>query len=78
MMKYYKPSIEEETRATGRSTRLVDKYIQDLFNNGEVVIIDHHNIQKVNNYLTSKVINRLKLEHIGLLFEVNKNKIKLV
>ena len=41
---------EDSNRATGRTTRLVDYYIQKLFNNPneEIEIIDHYNIQQLN------------------------------
>ena len=29
-------------RGSGRTTRIIDKAIQDLFKNGKVTIIDHH------------------------------------
>ena len=52
-------------RATGRTTRLVDFYIQELFNNKntEIKIKDHTDDRRSNNYLMYKVLNRLENEH---------------
>lgn len=64
--------LESQHRQKGRTTRLVDKYIQELFNhNGEwVTINDHtdlaseqeHHLQ-MTRHLFDKIIRRLKFEH---------------
>lgn len=62
-------------RHTGRSTRLVDQYIQELFNKGEVIVTDHHNTRMADEFTFKTMINRLKSEHLHL-FENNKIKLK--
>ena len=72
---------EDSNRATGRTTRLVDYYIQKLFNNPneEIEIIDHYNIQQSNSHLTQMILRRLYEEHRGVKIKVvNQNILKYV
>jgi hypothetical protein len=64
--------LESQHRQKGRTTRLIDKYIQELFNhNGEwVTINDHTDLASEQEYhlrmtkqLIDKIIQRLKFEH---------------
>lgn len=57
--------MDDELRATGRTTRLVDKYIQDLFNNrGEwITVIDHWGSRHANDYLVERIIKRFHNEY---------------
>ena len=57
----------EENRQTGRTTRLVDFYIQELYNNSnkEIIIKDHYENNESNRYLLSRIKYRLEKEHIG-------------
>lgn len=52
-------------RASGRTTRLVDSYIQELYNNiGEwVEIFDHYNSKMAHITLLKKIYNRICFEH---------------
>jgi len=52
-----------ENRRTGRTTRLIDGYIQQLFEEGSVLIKDHHDSPDSHCYLFRKVLARLKAEH---------------
>jgi len=57
---------EESIRATGRTTRLIDNYVQELFRKREVVLKDHHNDgedYRANGYLATKFKDRMNLEH---------------
>lgn len=65
-------ALESQHRQKGRTTRLVDNYIQELFNhNGEWVTIAYHtdlpSEQKCHSRMTrqlfDKIIQRLKFEH---------------
>jgi hypothetical protein len=56
----------EGSRKSGRTTRLIDKAIQDLFNNGNVKIADHHDTLKMHRYLFDRVVFRLHNEHFGI------------
>lgn len=64
--------LESQHRQKGRTTRLIDKYIQELFNhNGEwVTINDHTDLaleqachSQMTKQLIDKIIQRLKFEH---------------
>ena len=50
-------------RRSGRSTRLIDEYIQELFTTGRVRVLDHHSSREAHNDLFVRVITRLKVEH---------------
>lgn len=51
-------------RGTGRSTRLADRAIQDLFVNGFCIVQDHHREGRdASRVLMDKVLARLKAEH---------------
>lgn len=51
-------------RRTGRTTRLADNYIQQLFFEGFVVVKDHHTSGRSGHvHLFSVIFNRLKNEH---------------
>ena len=54
----------DNMKGTGRSTRLVDKAIQDLFVNGFCIVQDHHREGRDDSrVLMDKVLARLKTEH---------------
>ena len=64
--------LESQHRQKGRTTRLIDKYIQELFNhNGEwVTITDHADLAseqehplQMTRQLFNKIVQRLKFEH---------------
>ena len=65
--------LEENLRSTGRTTRLIDYYIQELFNHpfDTIEIIDHTNNQQSNVHLTQMILKRMYEEH-------RKNKIKVI
>ena len=52
-----------DVRMTGRSTRLVDKCIQDLFTNGVVIVFDHYDHSRAHRDLFDRVMRRLYSEH---------------
>lgn len=52
-----------DKRATGRTTRLVDWYIQELFKWEEVEIVDHHPNSYTNRFLTETIAKRIRHEH---------------
>lgn len=55
--------INERGRATGRTTRLADAYIQELFKTGNIKIYDHHNSQQSHKRLSKIIWRRLEIEH---------------
>lgn len=64
---------EELQRKTGRTTRLVDSYIQKLFTNQNtwITIKDHHNTNLAAVCLADKIVKRLEIEH-GQSIDVKK------
>lgn len=55
--------IFKTIRRSGRTTRLADQYIQQLFEFGEVKIKDHTNNRVSNENLFNIVKDRLRYEH---------------
>lgn len=62
----------EVMRATGRSTRQINDYVQELFKTGACTIIDHWVIennltgpeaQRINRHLAKRFEARMELEH---------------
>ena len=61
--------MEDKYRRTGRTTRLIDNYIQELFKNKRIVVKDHYqngNDIHINEFLVDSIMRRLALEHTGL------------
>lgn len=50
-------------RGTGRTTRLIDRYIQELFTEGYIIVKDHYNSLDADRFLTERILKRLKSEH---------------
>ena len=69
-----------DIRQSGRSTRLIDDYVQELFNNGIIKVYDHHNTPLAHRFLFDNVLRRLSIEHTHIKLEVNRteNKIELI
>lgn len=62
----------EDKRKSGRTTRLIDSYIQLLFevNKGESVKVrDHYPSNDAHRILLEKIVKRLKNEHPGVKIE---------
>lgn len=55
-------------RRSGRTTRLADRLIQELFKNGEVYCKE----ERSNKHIFKTVSNRLMLEHGGRIFEFDE------
>ena len=57
--------IENNLRASGRTTRLIDYYVQELFKNKntDIEIRDHNKGRMSALYLMDKIVNRIKSEH---------------
>lgn len=64
----------EDKRKSGRTTRLIDNYIQLLFDvdrGTTIKVRDHYPSNDAHRMLIDKIVNRLKNEHVGLDFEVD-------
>jgi len=72
--------IKEELRATGKTTRLVDEYIQKLYSclNDYIEIKDHFNSFHSNKYLQDLIIKRLISEHPRDKYELRGNNIRII
>jgi hypothetical protein len=77
---HYKIIENYTIRRSGRSTRLTDSYIQELFNDGAIKVYDHHNTPLAHRFLFDNVLRRLSIEHTHIKLEVNRteNKIELI
>lgn len=63
-------------RRTGRTTRLADNYIQQLFSKGFVEVRDHYTDGRLGHeHLFSVICNRLRSEHSHLF---TNNRLKFV
>ena len=56
----------EEIRKSGRTTRIADKAIQELFKKGKVIIEDHSPEKVANRFLFKIILTRLENEHGGI------------
>ena len=54
-------------RRSGNTTRMVDLAIQLLLEGNKIKIEDHYPSGDMSEYIANKIINRLHLEHNGLL-----------
>ena len=63
-------------RATGRTTLLIDKYIQELYiHKGEwIQIVDHYPTLGASEQLKDAIMKRMTLEHPNDVVEINHNK----
>lgn len=52
-----------DMRRSGRSTRIIDKCVQKLFTEGEVVVIDHFPAPMGHRHLFDRFLKRLENEH---------------
>jgi hypothetical protein len=55
--------IDPGPRRSGRTTRIVDKLIQNLFTDGFVVCQDHYPSHDMELYVMRKILQRLNIEH---------------
>jgi hypothetical protein len=75
--------MNQEDGLTGRTTRLVDSYIQKMFDErGKYVEIRDHfmdgNSNQANQDLTQKIINRMEEEHsVKVSRKLSNNKYEL-
>lgn len=53
----------KEGRRVGNTTRVVDKCIQEFFENGYAICKDHIDISEAHYEILIKVVKRLELEH---------------
>lgn len=57
--------LKDINRSTGKTTRLIDYYIQELYNNpnSPIKIIDHCDHPQSSKYLIKAILRRLNSEH---------------
>lgn len=51
------------TKKSGKTTRLIDRFVQELFTNGVTNVYEERNKSKFDEELLEKFMNRIKLEH---------------
>ena len=68
---------EKSKRRTGRTTRLADRYIQQLFKDGEITIVDHTDIDESSLNLLYIISQRLNREHPNTNYTVSYNPYKI-
>ncbi len=68
--------IELSYRATGRTTRIIDEYIQELYRHlGEwIEIEDHYPSPQADRMVLDKIMARMELEHPGDKVNVDKSR----
>jgi hypothetical protein len=64
-------------RQSGRSTRLIDRYIQDLFTFGTVTVRDHYDNDRNHIILFDRVKKRLKDEHQTVTYSYDITKLTI-
>lgn len=69
-------ALDPTDRRTGRTTRLADEYVQRLFKDRHVIVVDHWHEGKNGNHnedrrLLDIICRRLKMEHHGLEFKAD-------
>ena len=55
--------VVADLRATGRTTRIIDRLVQELFETGSCKIADHHPTHEADRYLLHRLMGRLEAEH---------------
>jgi hypothetical protein len=55
--------MDDPLRATGRTTRIIDNLIQELFTTGKCTCIDHYDTPESSRFLAEKVVRRMTYEH---------------
>lgn len=68
-----KPIKISSLRCSGRTTRLIDHYIQELFTTGEAILGDHFDSPEARKCLFSRLANRLSNEHQVMLVQDWRN-----
>ena len=63
MEKRVKPELDFGIRRSGRSTRIVDAAMQELFEKGYVQIFDHIDKVQCDQMLFDRFLRRLESEH---------------
>lgn len=68
---------EEMFRATGKSTRLVDKLIQEFFEQPagtKIPVCDHYPEKQADKFLLDRFMKRLESEHHGVMCKIHREK----
>lgn len=64
-------------RRRGNSTRYADWYIQELFKENKISILDHYGTRNASEFLMHIIINRLTREHQHEKFKFDKKKLAI-
>ena len=68
-----------DERRSGRTTRIVNEIIEELFKNGEAICEDHYNSSDSNRMLSKLVWRRLNSEHphVATIFDSSNGILKI-
>lgn len=66
-----------EIRRSGRTTRMADAYIQELFEKKAIVVRDHYNDTMRHAFLFHLIIERLGREHGRIAFVTDRTKLQI-
>lgn len=69
--------FDEMFRATGKSTRLVDKLIQEFFEHPagtKIPVCDHYPEKQADEFLLDRFMKRLESEHHGITCKIHREK----
>ena len=80
MTEFIKADYQTTKSKSGRTTRQINNYIEEFFENkGAVVVKDHHGTREATDYLAKRMKYRLILEHgvNVMLVHLNDNKIEI-
>ena len=72
--------LDEKDRCSGRTTRLIDGLIQELFKEGKIKVYDHWDAIQSHEMVFKKILKRLSVEHpkIGLNADINLRIIEIM
>ena len=69
---------EETSRATGKTTRIVDELIQEFFEKPmgtKIAIVDHYPERRADEFLLNMFMRRLESEHPAITYKIHKGEL---
>ncbi len=68
----------DSERRSGRTTRFVDFFVQELFTKGIAVVYDHHPTDQMKKYVWDILNRRLRAEHSSDYDRLKIDKMRMV
>lgn len=72
---------EETSRATGKTTRIVDKLIQEFFEKPmgtKIAIVDHYPERRADEFLLNVFMKRLESEHPSATCKIHRGELIMI